>query len=90
MMIKLLEGEYPDYKPILNDEEMTPIEMDKTMFSTLMRRISILTSDDFNSVILNFKNNLFILRPLPIGLIICLRQISNNLKFKVNSPDQLS
>ena len=36
---------------------MTPIEMDKTMFSTLMRRISILTSDDFNSVILNFKNN---------------------------------
>ena len=57
MMIKLLEGEYPDYKPILNDEEMTPIEMDKRMFSTLMKRISILTSDDFNSVILNFKNN---------------------------------
>ena len=57
MMIKLLEGEYPDYKPILNDEEMIPIEMDKRMFSTLMKRISILTSDDFKSVILNFKNN---------------------------------
>jgi DNA polymerase III subunit beta len=57
IMIKLLEGEYPDYKPLLNCEEMTSVEMDKTMFSTLMRRISILTSDDFNSVILNFKNN---------------------------------
>jgi len=57
IMIKLLEGEYPDYKGLLNDEDMTPIEMDKTMFSTLMRRISILTSDDFNSVILNFKKN---------------------------------
>ncbi len=57
MMIKLLEGEYPDYKGLLNDEDMTPIEMDKTMFFTLMKRISILTSDDFNSVILNFKNN---------------------------------
>ncbi len=57
IMIKLLEGEYPDYKPLLNCDEMTPVEMDKTMFSTLMRRISILTSDDFNSVILNFKDN---------------------------------
>lgn len=57
MMIKLLEGEYPDYKPLLNIDQMTPIEMDKEMFSTLMRRISILTSDDFNSVILNFKHN---------------------------------
>ena len=57
IMIKLLEGDYPDYKGLLNDEEMTPIEMDKTMFFTLMKRISILTSDDFNSVILNFKKN---------------------------------
>jgi DNA polymerase III subunit beta len=57
MMIKLLEGEYPDYRGLLNDKDMTPIEMDKTMFFTLMKRISILTSDDFNSVILNFKNN---------------------------------
>ncbi|WP_457551177.1 DNA polymerase III subunit beta [Desulfobacula sp.] len=57
IMIKLLEGEYPDYKPVLNHEEMTPIEMDRTMFSTLMKRVSILTSDDYKSVILNFKDN---------------------------------
>jgi DNA polymerase-3 subunit beta len=57
IMIRLLEGEYPDYKPVINHEGMTPIEMDKTMFSTLMRRISILTSDEYKSVILNFKDN---------------------------------
>lgn len=57
IMVKLLEGEYPDYKPVINYEEMTSIEMDRTMFSTLMKRISILTSDDYKSVILNFKDN---------------------------------
>ncbi len=57
IMIKLLDGEYPDYKPIINYEGMTPIEVDKTLFSTLMRRVSILTSDDYKSVVLNFLEN---------------------------------
>lgn len=57
IMIKLLEGEYPDYKPVINYQDMIPIEMDKTMFYTLMKRVSILTSDDYKSVILNFSDN---------------------------------
>ena len=57
VMIKLLEGEYPDYKPVINFEGMNPVEMDRSMFATLMRRISILTSDDYKSVILKFKDN---------------------------------
>ncbi len=57
IMIKLLEGEYPDYKPVINYQDMTPVEMDRTMFSTLMKRVSILTSDDYKSVVLNFKEN---------------------------------
>lgn len=57
VMIKLLEGEYPDYKPVINYDEMIPMEVDRNMFSTLMRRVSILTSDDYKSVILNFKEN---------------------------------
>ncbi|WDP90791.1 MAG: DNA polymerase III subunit beta [Desulfobacter sp.] len=57
VMIKLLEGEYPDYLPIINYEGMTPVEVDRTMFSTLMRRVSILTSDDYKSVIMNFQEN---------------------------------
>ncbi|MBU2630637.1 MAG: DNA polymerase III subunit beta, partial [Proteobacteria bacterium] len=57
IMIKLLEGEYPDYKPVINYEDMIPIEMDKNMFYTLMKRVSILTSDDYKSVILTFRDN---------------------------------
>jgi DNA polymerase-3 subunit beta len=57
IMIKLLDGEYPDYKPVINTESMMPVEVDKTLFLTLMRRISILTSDDYKSVILNFVDN---------------------------------
>jgi len=57
VMIKLLEGEYPDYKPVIHYQEMIPVEVDKNMFSTLMKRISILTSEDYKSVILNFKDN---------------------------------
>lgn len=57
IMIKLLEGEYPDYKPVINYENMVPVEMDRTLFSNLIRRVSILTSDDYKSVILNFKDN---------------------------------
>jgi DNA polymerase-3 subunit beta len=57
IMIKLLDGEYPDYKPVINYDEMIPMEVDRNMFSTLMKRVSILTSDDYKSVILNFKEN---------------------------------
>ena len=57
VMIKLLDGEYPEYKPVLNYQEIQPVEMDRNMFSTLMRRVSILTSDDYKSVVLNFKEN---------------------------------
>ncbi len=57
IMIKLLEGEYPNYEPVINYQEMIPVEVDKNMFYTLMKRISILTSDDYKSVILNFKDN---------------------------------
>jgi DNA polymerase-3 subunit beta len=36
---------------------MTGMEVDRNMFYTLMKRVSILTSDDYKSVILNFKEN---------------------------------
>lgn len=57
VMIKLLDGEYPDYRPVINYQEMTPVEVDRNMFTTLMKRVSILTSEEYKSVILNFKNN---------------------------------
>lgn len=57
MMIKLLDGEYPDYRRVLNRDDMTPIEMDRSMFLMVMRRMSILSSEDYKSVLLNFREN---------------------------------
>jgi DNA polymerase-3 subunit beta len=36
---------------------MTPVEMDRTMLLIVMKRISILSSDDYKSVMFNFKEN---------------------------------
>ncbi|WP_321494470.1 DNA polymerase III subunit beta [uncultured Desulfobacter sp.] len=57
IMIKLLEGDYPDYNLVINLENMIPIEVDRAMFLTLMKRVSILTSEDYKSVIFNFTEN---------------------------------
>ncbi len=57
IMIKLLEGQYPDYQPVLNYSELVPIEMDKTRLSTVLRRVSILTSEEYKSVLFSFYND---------------------------------
>ncbi|MBF0235326.1 MAG: DNA polymerase III subunit beta [Desulfamplus sp.] len=57
MMIKLLEGDYPDYRRVLNTESFTSIEMNRIMFLMMMKRMSILVSDDYKSVILSFMEN---------------------------------
>lgn len=57
IMIKLLEGDYPDYMLVMNFEGMIPIEVDRAMFLTLMKRVSILTSEDYKSVVFNFTEN---------------------------------
>ena len=57
VMIKLLDGEYPDYRRVINTEGMTPVEMDRSMFLMVMKRMSILSSDDYKSVLLHFREN---------------------------------
>jgi DNA polymerase-3 subunit beta len=57
LMIKLFEGEYPDYKRLLNTENMIPVNMEKNMFNTMLRRVSILTSEQYKSIILKFNKN---------------------------------
>jgi DNA polymerase-3 subunit beta len=57
VMIKLLDGKFPNYKPVLNLQGMIPIEIERGMFLSLMKRVDILTSDDFKSVLLNLTEN---------------------------------
>lgn len=55
LMIKLLDGEYPDYRALLNTSVMEELQTDRSMLMTMMRRMSILTSDEYKSIILQFK-----------------------------------
>lgn len=57
MMIKLLEGEYPDYRRVLTVDGFTPIHLNRTLFMMMMKRMSILVSEDYKSVIFNFSEN---------------------------------
>lgn len=57
IMIKLLEGDYPDYRRVLNIGGFIAIDMNRAMFLMMMKRVSILVSDDYKSVILSFTDN---------------------------------
>ena len=57
VMIKLLSGDYPDYRRVLNTETFVPVEIDRNMFFMMMKRMSILVSEDYKSVIFNFREN---------------------------------
>jgi len=57
IMVKLLEGDYPEYKRVIDTDSMTSFEIDKSMFLMVMRRMSILSSDDYKSILLHFKKD---------------------------------
>ncbi len=57
IMIKLLEGQFPAYKPVLDFSSMVAVDIDRTTFINMLRRISIFTSDDYKTVMLHFKDN---------------------------------
>jgi len=54
-IIRLLEGEYPKYREILNVKgQGNIVKMNKEQFSWMLRRMSILSSEDYKGVIFNF------------------------------------
>ena len=58
IMIKLLSCDYfPDYRRAIGIDSMIPIEIDRSLFLMVMKRMSILASDDYKSAIFNFKDN---------------------------------
>ncbi len=56
--IRLIEGEYPDYKSLLPKYKGKEIVISTSDFLTALKRISVLTSARFKGVNFTFKNNL--------------------------------
>jgi DNA polymerase-3 subunit beta len=55
IIIRLLEGEFPKYEDIITKEAGHEIVLDRQMFLMMLKRMSILSSDDYKGVIFNFQ-----------------------------------
>ena len=57
IIIRLLEGDFPDYNDITTKKDVNTIKMDKNLFLMMLKRMSILSSDDYKGVIFNFHKD---------------------------------
>ena len=61
LIIRLLEGDFPQYGDIIVKTDGHDIQMDRQLFLMMLKRMSILSSDEYKGVIFNFsKDNLLI------------------------------
>jgi DNA polymerase-3 subunit beta len=57
LIVRLLEGEFPEYHGILEkDEDCVSIHFDRQRFLMMLKRMSILSTEDYRSVIFNFNH----------------------------------
>lgn len=61
IIIRLLEGNFPEYDDIIKKEKFYSIPMERKKFLMMLKRMTILSSEDYKGVIFKFaKNSLFI------------------------------
>lgn len=61
LIIRLLEGDFPEYKDIIVKDNFEILELDKQMFLMMLKRMSILSSEDYKSVIFNINKDKLII-----------------------------
>lgn len=57
IIIGLLEGEFPEYEKIIVRPECDAITMNKYSFLMALKRMSILSSEEYKSAVFNFEKN---------------------------------
>ena len=57
IIIRLLEGEFPAYKDIIVKGKTNLIQLERQQFLMMLKRMSILSSDNYKGVIFNFNKN---------------------------------
>lgn len=57
IIIRLLEGEFPKYDEIIQKPDGNNIILNRQLFLMMLRRMSILSSDEYKGVIFNFDEN---------------------------------
>jgi len=57
LIIRLLEGDYPEYGDIVAKKEGHDILLDRQLFQMMLKRMSILSSDEYKGVIFHFTQD---------------------------------
>jgi DNA polymerase-3 subunit beta len=57
IIIRLLEGEFPKYGDIILKSDGNHVVMDRQLFSMMLKRMSILSSEEYKGVVFNFDEN---------------------------------
>ena len=57
IIIRLLEGEFPNYSEIIKKREGHRIPLNRQMFLMTLKRMSIMSSDDYRGVIFKFSDD---------------------------------
>lgn len=57
LIIRLLEGDFPQYADIIAKKGGNSIPLDRQLFLMMLKRMSILSSEDYKGVIFNFEKN---------------------------------
>ncbi|MBL7180008.1 MAG: DNA polymerase III subunit beta [Pseudomonadota bacterium] len=61
IIIRLLEGDFPEYQDIIKKSDGNIINLDRQLFLKMLKRMSILSSEEYKSVIFNFTTNKLII-----------------------------
>ncbi|OQW98105.1 MAG: hypothetical protein BWK74_05415, partial [Desulfobacteraceae bacterium A6] len=55
IIMRLLEGNFPEYKDIINRKEVFSLKLDRQMFLMMLKRMSIFTSESYKGVVFGFN-----------------------------------
>lgn len=57
IIIRLLEGDFPKYRSIIEKSEVHVLKLDKIKFGKMLKRMSILASENYKGAIFTFDDN---------------------------------
>jgi DNA polymerase-3 subunit beta len=61
LKVSLIDGEYPDYRRVIPAEKGAVIELEKDKFLHALRRMSVISSERYNGVIITLSNGRIVL-----------------------------
>jgi len=61
IVMRLLEGSFPEYKDIIDKKKATIVKLSKEQFLMMLKRMSILASENYRGVIFNFNKDKIII-----------------------------